>query len=79
VFSHVVKHFSIQILFALAAQYDLEIDQLDVKIAFLYDDLDEEICRTQPVGFKAAGQEKLVCKLKKSLYELKQSPRQWYK
>jgi len=41
-------------------------------------DLDE-IYMTQPVGFKAAGKENLVCKLKKSLYRLKQSQRQWYK
>ncbi|ONK76589.1 uncharacterized protein A4U43_C03F29880 [Asparagus officinalis] len=40
---------------------------------------DEEIYMIQPLGFKAAGKEDLVCKLKKSLYGLKQSPRQWYK
>jgi len=50
-----------------------------VKTAFLHGDLDEEIFMTQPAGFKAAGKENLVCKLKKSLYELKQSSRQWYK
>ena len=32
----------------------------------------------QPEGFTAPGQEHLVCRLKKSLYGLKQSPRQWY-
>jgi len=44
----------------------LEVDWLDVNIAFLHRDLNE-IYRTQPVGFKAARQEKLVYKIKKSL------------
>jgi len=42
-FSPVVKHLSIQILLALLAQYELELNQLDVKIAFLHGDLEEEI------------------------------------
>lgn len=79
VFSPVVKHSSIRILLALVAQYDLDLVQLDVKTAFLHGDLDEEIYMTQPVGFKVAGKENCVCKLKRSLYGLKQSPRQWYK
>jgi len=41
-------------------------DQLDVKTIFLHGDLDEEIFITQPVGFKAARKENLVCKLKSS-------------
>jgi len=64
---------------ALLAQYELEFDQLDVKTAFLYGDLDEEIYMSQPMGFKPAGKKNMNCKLKKSLYGLKQSPKQWYK
>jgi len=79
VFSPVVKHSPIRVLLALVAQYKLDLDQLDAKIAFLHGDLDEEIYMTQLMGFKTVGKENMVCKLKKSLYELKQSPRQWYK
>ena len=52
---------------------------MDVKTTFLHGDLEEEIYITQPYGFKVAGKENWVCKLNKSLYGLKQSPRQWYK
>ena len=52
---------------------------MDVKIAFLHGDLEEEIYMTQSEGFKVAGKENMVCKLEKLLYGLKQSPRQWYK
>ncbi|KAM1696422.1 hypothetical protein ACFXTN_027951 [Malus domestica] len=79
VFSPVVKHSSIRILLALVVQFDLELAQLDVKTAFLHGDLEEEIYMSQPEGFKVAGKENWVCKLEKSLYGLKQSPRQWYK
>ncbi|KAL4271878.1 hypothetical protein GQ457_13G029750 [Hibiscus cannabinus] len=79
VFSPVVKHSSIRILLALVAQLNLELAQLDVKTAFLHGDLEEEIYMTQPEGYKDAGGKKWVCKLNKSLYGLKQSPRQWYK
>jgi len=75
VFSPVVKHSSIHILLALAAQYDYELDQLDVKNLFLHGDLEENIYMTHSFGFKLAGKEKLVCKLEKSLYALKKSPR----
>lgn len=71
VFSPVVKHSSIRILLALVAQYDLDLVQLDVKTAFLHGDLEEEIYMTQTSGFKVAGREDCVCKLKKSLYGLK--------
>ncbi|KAH9684587.1 hypothetical protein KPL70_013604 [Citrus sinensis] len=79
VFSPVVKHTSIRILLALVAEYELELAQLDVKTAFLHRDLEEEIYMIQPCGFKVAGKENHVCRLIKSLYGLKQSPRKWYK
>ena len=79
VFSPVVKHSSIRILLALVAQFDLELAQLDVKTAFLHGTLNEEIYMSQPEGFKVPGRENWACKLNKSLYGLKQSPRQWYK
>ena len=79
IFSPVVKHSSIRILLALVAQFNLELAQLDVKTAFLHGDLEEEIYIAQSVGFRVVGHQHLVCRLKKSLYGLKQSPRQWYK
>ena len=57
-FSPVVKHSSIRILLALVAQYNLKLDQLDMKIAFLHDDLDEEIFMSQLVGLKVTDLQK---------------------
>jgi len=65
VFSPIVKHSSIQILLALVAQYELELDQLNVKTAFFHGDLEDEIYMSQPMGFKTAEKENMVCKLKK--------------
>ncbi|CAH9124988.1 unnamed protein product, partial [Cuscuta epithymum] len=79
IFSPVVKMSSIRVVLGLAAVQDLEIEQLDVKTAFLHGDLEEEIYMEQPEGFKVPGKENLVCRLMKSLYGLKQAPRQWYK
>uniref|UniRef100_A0A2N9ID98 CCHC-type domain-containing protein n=1 Tax=Fagus sylvatica TaxID=28930 RepID=A0A2N9ID98_FAGSY len=79
VFSPVVRHTSIRVVLALVADQDLELEQLDVKTAFLHGNLEEEIFMEQLEGFKQPGTENLVCRLKKSLYGLKQSPRQWYK
>ena len=62
----------------LAASLNLEVEQLDVKTAFLHGDIDKEIYMEQPEGFEVKGKEHLVCKLKKSLYGLKQALRQWY-
>jgi hypothetical protein len=56
----------------------MKIHQMDVKIAFFNGDLEEEIYMEQPEGFTQKG-EHLMCKLHKSLYRLKQSPRAWKK
>ncbi|KAE8699066.1 hypothetical protein F3Y22_tig00110597pilonHSYRG01396 [Hibiscus syriacus] len=66
-------------LLALVASWDLHLEQMDVKTTFLHGDLEEQIYIWQPEGFTQPGNEHLVCRLKKSLYGLKQSPRQWYK
>lgn len=79
VFSPVVKHSSIRVLLAMVALLDSELEQLDVKTAFLYGELEEQIYMHQPEGFEIRGKKDHVCLLKKSLYGLKQSPRQWYK
>ena len=78
IYSPVVKHRSIRIILSLVAQCDLELEQLDVKTAFLHGNLEETIYMRQPKGFEVGDREKRVCLLKKSLYGLKQSPRQWY-
>jgi hypothetical protein len=51
---------------------------MDVKTAFLNGEIDEEIYMDQPDGFMVDGQEGKVCKLLKSLYSLKQAPKQWH-
>jgi len=67
------------VLLAFVTSFDLELEQLDVKTAFLHGELEEEIYMRQPEGFAVPGNEQLVCKLKKSLYRLKQAPMQWYR
>ena len=79
IFSPVVKMSSIRTVLSLAATLDLEVEQMDVKTAFLHGDLEEEIYMKQPDGFHVEGKEDYVCRLRKSLYGLKQAPRQWYK
>ena len=76
-FSPVVRFDTLRTLLSFAVQNNLLIDQMDVTTAFLNGYLDEEIYMEQPPGYAEKGKENLVCKLKRSLYGLKQSPRCW--
>ena len=77
-YSPVARLTTIRVLLSLAASHGLLVYQIDVKIAFLNGELEEEIYMDQPDGFIANGQEGKVCKLLKSLYGFKQAPKQWH-
>ena len=77
-YSPISRITSIRMLIAIAALNNMEIHQMDVKIAFLNGELDEEVYMDQPEGFVVKGQKHKVCKLVKSLYGLKQAPKQWH-
>ena len=76
-FAPVAKFASIRIILSIAAQYKLVLHQMDVKTAFLNGLLEEEIFMKQPEGFVDPKHPDHVCKLKRALYGLKQSPRMW--
>ena len=69
----VVKPASFRTLFAISAERNLHIEQMDVVTAFLYGFLDEDIYVTQPKDF--AVDSTYVCHLLRALYDLKQAPR----
>jgi hypothetical protein len=76
-FSPIAMLKSVRILLAIAAYYDYEIWQMDVKTSFLNGHLSEDVYMTQPQGFvdpKNAGK---ICKLQRSIYGLKQASQSW--
>lgn len=77
-FAPVVKWSTIRLIVALAAVLNWSICHMDVVTAFLNGTIKETIFMQQPPGFVADHQKHLVCRLRKSLYGLKQSPRAWY-
>jgi Reverse transcriptase (RNA-dependent DNA polymerase) len=77
-FSPDSKKDSLRIVLALVAHYNLELHQMDVKTIFLNSDLHEEIYMKQPKDFIVKGKEHMGCRLKRSIYGLKQASRQWY-
>ena len=74
IFSPVVKMTTLRLRLGIVATKDLALKQLDVKTTFLHGDLHEDIYMFQPTDFMTMGEQgHLVCKLKKSLYGLKQA------
>ena len=74
-FSLVAKMTSIRLLLSMTAMRSWPLFQLDIKNAFLHGNLEDKIYMEQPPGFVAQGESGLVCRLHRSLYGLKQSPR----
>ena len=74
-FAPVSRYDSLRLITALAAHFNLDLHQLDIKTAFLNGQLDEEIWMSPPPGIGLSGK---VLRLRKALYGLKQAPLKWY-
>ncbi|KAH9803393.1 hypothetical protein KPL71_001741 [Citrus sinensis] len=72
------KRFKARVLLTLTDVKDIKLDQLDVKTTFLHVRLHEDILMTHHEGYINPESVDCVCLLNKSLYGLKQSPKQWY-
>jgi hypothetical protein len=75
-YSPVARLTIIYVLLSLVASHGLLVHHMDVKTTFLNGELEEEIYMTQSDEFVVKGQEDKVCKLQKSVYDLKQAPKQ---
>ena len=77
-FSSTLKLTSLHLIFAITAYLNLELHHVDTETTFLHGDLKEEIYMEQTKLVKDKLHPNYVYKLHKSLYDLKQSPKQWY-
>ena len=78
-FAPTVRYTTLRVLLALACHHDLEVEQFDVVTAFLNADVAEDIYMQQPEGFVQLDPQgrRLVCKLNRAIYGIKQAPRAW--
>ncbi len=74
-YATVIKLMAFRILFAIVAYYNFDIDQMDVKTAFLYELIDQLVYVQILKGSKISANKNMVCKLLKALYGLKQAPK----
>jgi hypothetical protein len=79
IFSPVVHFKTVRLMIALTSLENWHIQGVDVRSAFLYGELDEEIYMEQPEGFRIRGQENKVLRLRRALYGLKQAALAWWK
>jgi hypothetical protein len=77
-FAHVARCTSIRTIISLVASMGWRLHQMDVKTIFLNGEIEEEFYIEQLDGFMTHEKESHVCKLKKSMYGLKQAPHAWY-
>jgi len=77
-FSPVIKQAIVRLVFSITVSHNWKIHQLDIHNAFLNGVLTEEVYMKQPPGFVDPTLPSHVCRLHKSLYGLKQTPRAWY-
>ena len=82
-FAPVAKFTTVRIMLALATHFDWEEEQMDVKTAFLYPEIEEEVYITMPEGYKLFHPKdqnaERIARVMKTLYGLRQSPRAWFK
>jgi ATP-binding cassette subfamily B (MDR/TAP) protein 1 len=76
-FSPVVRITLVRLILAILAHMYLELYQMDVRTMFLSGEQNKDIYMDKPLGFETKGQERKICKLKRSISGFKQASRQW--
>jgi hypothetical protein len=77
-FAPAARYTCIRTIISFVASMGWKLHQMDVKTTILNGEIEEEVYIEQPDGFVIHEKESHVCRLKRSLYELKQAPQAWY-